>query len=176
MIKFKQLFIAAGVASLTACAPRPLPPVNITTVFDAEQAKNLSKVGTNTIRGSALMRQVNGGINTCAGQPVLLIPATIHAQKRMKILFGNATKAMRPVGREVVIKGSPPEYFKLTRNTTCDAQGRFVFDKVTDGSFYIATNVVWSSFGFFYRTPQGGTLMEKVTVGENEIKEIVLSP
>lgn len=181
MIKFKQLFIAAGVASLAACAPKPLPVINVSTAFDIEQAKNLLKAGTNTIKGSGLMRQVNGGVITCAGQSVHLLPATRHAQERMRIFYGNTTKGLNTNIPLSSVKGSPPEYFTTIRTTTCDAQGYFIFDKVARGNFYITTSVSWGAtarniFGDYYTAGQGGALMHKVTVGENEIKEIVLSP
>lgn len=182
MYKFKRMFfIGLAMALITACAPKPIPVINLTSAFDIDHARSLLKEGANTVKGSALMRQINGSVVTCAGQTVNLIPATLHAQERMRIFFGNRNKGANSMHRRANLKGTPPEYFTTVRQTSCDALGYFSFAKVANGTFYITTNVIWGAtarnmFGDFYTAGQGGALMYKVNLRDGETKEIVLSP
>ena len=56
------------------------------------------------------------------------------------------------------------------RETTCDAQGRFKFENLKDGEYYVSSQIVLLVQSF----PEGGVLMQKVSVKGGETKEIVL--
>lgn len=155
---------------LAGCAI-PAKTINLSTDFNLSQAEELLKPGSNTIEGSALIRQKGGDIVTCAGVEVALIPVTDYATERMVAIYGSDQKGYRSSGN---LKFEPdlPEYYEATKRVLGDAQGEFVFSDVTDGEFYISTRITWT-VGY---SSQGGVLMKRVKVEGGETERVVLSP
>ena len=173
---------AAVVVAFTACthAPSPGPgrfrlpdPYLIATDFDEKQAQDLLRPGENSIRGSALIRQGGGGVVTCAGGRVSLIPATQYANERMAGQFP-AMHDERGFSRKIYLQFDPdePAYGQLMRHTSCDAQGFFDFQNVADGTFYLKTAISWRVAD----QEQGGLLVHRVTLKHREKATIVLAP
>ena len=127
--------------------------------------------GTNTIKGSGLIRQQGGGVVTCAGNEVVLIPATAYSTERMKAIYPSAEGGLTVLG-EIRFEPNPPEYRTTVRTTKCDAQGSFVYDRVADGKFFVVSSVVW----YVRDIRQGGNMMKSVTLSGGETKTVVLSP
>lgn len=127
--------------------------------------------GVNTIKGSGLIRQQGGGVVTCAGNEVFLIPATAYSTERMKAIYPLAEGGLNTAG-QVKFEPNPPEYVTNMRTTKCDAQGNFGYDRVADGKFFVVSSVVWH----VRDTPQGGAMMKSVTLSGGETKTVVLSP
>lgn len=172
-----RLLVVAVLAGLTGCAMTK--PVQMTKSFNAAEAQNALRRGTNIIRGSALIRQAGGGVVTCAGSQVDLIPATEYANERMMIYYKSVSGGYLPAEAPNII--NPPsvpattdaEYMRLSRKATCDAQGFFTFSDVADGSYYLVTTVLWR-VGY---NVQGGGLMKRVDLqGGSPIVEVVLTP
>ena len=164
--------LLAGLA-LTGCATAPPNrEIGIQTPYDAAQAVLLLQPGTNSIKGSALLRQQGGGVVTCAGRRVFLIPTTGYARERVgKLYGGNATKMYLPAQRSANFTPNPPDYQKNVKEATCDAQGFFTFERVGDGSFYVNTSVNWT----VNNVEQGGFLIELVTIKNSELQTVVLT-
>lgn len=160
-------------AALAGCAAPNVTPYQLAT-FDKAQAEKWLQPGTNTIKGSALIRQAGGGVVNCAGGEVQLIPATEHAKQRMLNIYGSTVSGYRRAfsGPAPKFENESTEYLHTMRKTTCDAQGFFKFDKVADGDFFVITVVTWRVTQYF---PEGGALMQRVDVGGGETKEIVLT-
>lgn len=167
--------VAIAVIVLSGCAtvaPAPEPDLRplvvIDVPFDVEQAERSLLPGSNTIRGNAFMRQQGGGVVTCAGSEVVLVPATAYATARVRAVFGTSSVAQRPT------RFTPDYavYEKLTRRTRCDAQGNFVFDGVADGDFYAITMVSWVVAG----RQQGGALLQRVAVEGGRVASLVIAP
>lgn len=156
--------IAATCAVLAGCAA---PAAKISTPFNEAQAAALMRPGNNTIKGSALLRQNGGGVVTCAGETVDLVPATEYAKQRFDHRFGKRTFA----STLKALENGPPAYDRLSRQTRCNAIGAFTFDRVADGDFYLVTSVDWSSGGRRY----GGYLANLVRVRGGQVKDIVLT-
>jgi hypothetical protein len=159
----------AMLTPLTACAPTimqmSLAPA------DAEEASAMLGPGTGTIKGSALLRQRGGGVVTCAGNDVFLIPATLSAVAELRRVFGD-DKGYVERGGDTNFGGgklvAPP---KPNRSSLCNAQGFFTFSKVRAGKWYVMTNVTWTVNDDY----QGGTLLGTADVAEGEETEIVLT-
>ncbi len=155
---------------LSSCASIPQTPKHaLHSEFNADQARRMLEKGTNTIKGSALMRQRGGGVVTCAGQTVFLIPATAYAVERMHFIYGPQDRGFG--GKPGQLEDNSL-YVELTRRTRCDAQGFFAFDQVADGMFYVMTRINWETG----RSAEGGGLMHRVTLSGVETREIVLAP
>ena len=64
-------------------------------------------------------------------------------------------------------------YRSHQRETICDIDGKFEFQNVAAGSYFVVTRVTWT---ISYST-QGGSLMVPITFsGRDELKSIVLTP
>lgn len=170
---FIRVAAAVAVLALAGCITQPTKQqVNLIQEFDSATAQRLIGAGPGSIRGSALIRQQGGGVVTCAGQTVVLIPATGYANERMVHLYGNTGKGYRPPREDHAFNPDPSEYARLVRETTCDAQGYFSFQRVAEGNFFIVTGVTWVIGGI----RQGGFLMRNVTVAGPDQIEVVLTP
>lgn len=145
------------------------------TSFNAIQASELLKPGTNTIKGGAFMRQIGGGVVTCAGETVNLIPVTSYATARMKAIYDtDGSDGFTGINQTRMMTFTPDVegYQFLTRKTRCDAQGNFVFDKVATGSFFVTTTVRWS----VGNSGQGSVLMQRATVTNDESINLIIAP
>jgi hypothetical protein len=160
---------ALACAALTGCAPTT---VNLKSSFNAQEARAMTQRGVNMITGSALIRQNGGGVVTCAGLPVTLLPKTAYAAERVAVIYGNTQQGYNPAYRVVTFTPNPAEFAQYVRKTTCDAQGRFAFGDVADGEFFVETSITWQ-VGY---SLQGGNLMQAVSVNGGEAREVVLSP
>ena len=128
----------------------------------------------------SFLRQKGGGVVTCAGKEVDLVPSGEHARERIQIFYNTTT---RPAYRDYLLnnKKAPPQanlqYMGASRSTRCDSDGRFTFKDVAPGSYFIITSVSWQIVDRYgIKLQQGGSLMHPVTFTEDdEIVEIILS-
>jgi hypothetical protein len=168
------ILIVVLLTGLSGCVTPP-KKIKIEQEFDVAEARALMAKGTNSIHGSALARQRGGGVVTCAGNEVILTPATEYAAERMLAIYGDGERGYNPAsgGKRIVFEDQHPLYEFFTETVLCDVQGFFKFDNVADGTFYIVSEVVWGSVG---AGNQGGSMMQEVTLKGGESKEIVLAP
>ncbi len=173
----RNLVFAALASALSGCAQVTTVPA--TKAFNAAEAEQAMRPGHNIIDGSALIRQNGGGVVTCAGQEVQLTPATDYANERMVIRYESMQQGYWPIGAPNIInpprvpEEPDPRYLRFGKTTTCDAQGKFQFADLADGSFYVTTTIIWN-VGY---NAQGGYLMKRVDLkGGSSIERIVLTP
>lgn len=179
-MKKSVILAIAACAVLAGCAaPKQQAKIKLHTLLNKEQAEMLMSDGSNTIKGSALMRQVSGGVVTCAGQNVSIVPATNYAYERVRHLYGSDTAGTR---NAFVIQNNPEpfettdeDYQKYQKRTLCDAQGFFKFEKLADGEFFVISAITWKANpnSVYF---EGGWMMRKVKVSGGEVKEIVIAP
>ena len=181
-MKKSALVAILSSAILMGCAapkPQPQQKIKLYTLFNKEQAEQQMADGNNTIKGSALMRQVSGGVVTCAGQTISVYPATTYAYERIRNLYGSDTAGTR---NAFAIQNNPDpfettdvDYQKYQKRTLCDTQGFFKFEKMADGEFFIVSAITWKANpnSQFY---EGGWMMRKVKLSGGEVKEIVIAP
>ena len=148
--------------------------VPLQTVFDPSEVAFINELGSNTIRGSAFIRQQGGGVVSCAGNEVYLVPRGAHSIERMDIVYGETSS---PGFRLAIADRKMPEppvdaYRSYQRETNCDIDGKFEFQNVAPGAYFVMTHVTWT---VRYST-QGGALMVPVTfAGSDELKNVVLT-
>ena len=132
--------------------------------------RSMLESGSGTITGSALIRQRGGGVVTCAGNEVFLIPSTESGSRELRRIFGSEQGYHRrgggTLGGGTVVMPPVPN-----RTTVCDAQGFFTFDDVRAGRWHVMTSVVWT-VGDSY---EGGALLGTAELGDGEEIELVLS-
>ncbi len=187
--KLNIFYFSIVILAILSCTA-PQKTIHLNSVFNEIQASRILEKGSNKITGSALIRQAGGGVVTCAGCEVFLYPATDYAKERFKILYGNIDKAYK----NLTINYSLPEnknrgyfdedvnyifipeyekYHEYSRKTMGDVQGYFEFDELCDGEYFIVTTILW---GLSKQERQGGILMLRVTLKDDETKNVVLAP
>lgn len=176
----KKIMLSLFICCLSACHFPTIPTFthNMKNEFDVKQAQNLLKNGKNTIIGNAFLRQRGGGIVTCAGQEVHLIPATVYADERMFYLYLGVKQGFTSAlpQKNIVFIPDSSEYKNLMKKTICDSSGHFKFNNIADGSFYITVPVIWEiATNQYHRSIEGGYLMQKVEVEKGKVKEIVIT-
>lgn len=146
------LFLAA---LLAGCASTPHEPVELKNKFsEAEHAAYFTQ-GDHVVSGQAFLRQKGGGVVTCAGSPVFLVPATPFFDEALVNLYaGKMPSALNMPQQPIVWKRQ------------CDAQGNFKFVGVPPGRWYVLTEVSWvvPSRNMFISGEQGGALRRTITV------------
>ena len=174
------LFVTAVVAPIVSCVGTETV-VQMVNTFDPSEVEYIHEPGTNTIEGNAFIRQRGGGTVTCAGEDVWLSPAGEYARERMRITFGTDVRsAYRPsaaliFGTQVPDNAGAGGYSEYLRNTRCDSEGRFEFEDVAVGSYFVVTRAVWTVGNNF--VPEGGLLMAPVRFVDTDNKQsVVLSP
>lgn len=173
----KRILFSVFMMSLLSACQMYTPEHVMKNEFDIEQARNLMKSGNNKIIGNAFFRQQGGGVVTCAGNTVTLIPATNYAEERMSYLYNSKEKGLNPVHygdnllREYKFVPDSTNYHALMKETVCDSSGIFKFNNIADGSFFITVAVDWRA-----QYTNGGVLMQKVAVKNGETKEVIMAP
>jgi hypothetical protein len=157
LTKWVTLFVIMPL--IMACATRQ--PVQMQTKFDTEEHKPYTETGNNTIKGQAFLRQRGGGIVTCAGSDVMLVPATSFFREAIN-LFRAGKKPLSNID---------PTYSNMIKRSQGDAQGNFSFRNLPNGNWYVLPEVKWT-VGY---NPQGGTLMKEVSVSNGETKQVLLT-
>jgi len=157
------LLLAALAACLGGCAK---PDVDVP--FDPIEAAFIHKPGKGKIEGHAFFRSETGRVIFAAGEYVYLIPATAYTDARFESFFGRF-KQLRAT-RLFLTMESDPDYRHYTRNTKAESDGRFTFDKVAPGSYYLWTQATWYAVNSIL--PSGGIIYEKVTVKGDETEPV----
>ena len=169
----RKLVLLGFLVTLSACMASMPPKHSMVSSFDPSEVEWFASTGTNSVHGSALIRQRGGGVVTCAGRSVSLMPVSTYADERILAIYGNRLKGYSQFGATVINEPPDQAYLDIARNSTCDAQGFFSFRNLPDGEFYIITDVFWEVSNY---ASQGGALMHRVTLSGGKSAEVVLSP
>lgn len=169
----KHLNLSALMLGLTLPSCMVAEPIPVASTFSASEVAFINEQGTNTVKGSAFIRQRGGGVVNCAGNDVDLIPKGEYSAERMEVIYGTTTSSSyRQAWGSPRLAPFADGYLSHLRTTTCDVDGKFEFQNVAAGSYFIVTEVVWE-----VRSVQGGYLMAPITFTDgNEVTSVVLSP
>ncbi len=168
-MKLLAPFIATAVFA-AACASNQT--VVLSSQFDPATVEPMLRAGGNQVSGSALIRQVGGGVVTCAGGMVYLMPVSPYAREWARVIYQSEVQGYyKTQGRGIEFSNLDQRFAAAVRSTACNAQGFFNFPDVADGQFYVFAKVNWRVGGEI----QGGSLMKSVSVRGGQKSEIVLS-
>jgi hypothetical protein len=148
--------------ALSACAS------DLTAPFDPSEAAFIHQQGKATIEGEAFFRAETGRVIHAAGEWVHLIPATRYADARFRTVFG--TEKYLRATHLFLMQDADPVYLQFIRATKADSGGRFSFENVAPGRYYIWTTATWVPDNWII--PAGGLIYETVTVTGREPKAI----
>lgn len=162
----KTLLVVLSCIALTACTPPPQTIIQ-RIPFPTEEYSRLATSGTATIKGQAFLKTRGGDVKTAAGNEVLLNPVTSYSQQWYEVNYL----------RQELISQADPQIWKHIKKKIADAEGRFTFEAVPPGDYFIATTVVWEA-PTGYRgalIPQGGMIVNKISINEGEALDIILT-
>ena len=132
--------------------------------FDPALAAFVNQRGKATIEGHAFLRKKNGKVVYAAGEVVRLVPVTPYSQDRFRKIYGNrkfalALTASRP-------EPADPAYETFTRQTKAESNGRFSFQNVGPGRYYVSTQLTYSDSSRYFQ--DGGAIFDEVLVTGKE--------
>ncbi len=161
--------VALASAVMAGCVERK----PATVAFSTEEAAFIKKPGTGVITGHAFRTKPSGVVVNAAGEVVRLIPATAFARERFANLYGK--RKYIPHSAYPRDDDVDPAYGEYTRTTKAASNGRFAFEKVAPGGYFLTTQVIWGDEAAFTR--EGGSVYDTVTLTghETEPVEVILS-
>jgi hypothetical protein len=157
--------------SLAACVGEP---VTLTSSFDPEAVRWAKETGTNEITGQAFLRQQGGGVVTCAGERVTLIPSSPYSTERIRAAYGNGPSGVARFMFGTRLPEPDPGFTGTHRTATCDAQGSFSFSGLPDGDYYLVTRVMWTVGNRII--PEGAGLMHEASLRDGQRANIIMTP
>ena len=165
---FAAVLLASSIAA-------PAQPVQMTSSFNAGDVAWSRAAGTATVEGSAAVPNPGGLPQGCAGGEAQLFPADPYAAEMMRIVFGNDVRGFAPLTTARYPGQIAPDFRNTVRRIGCDAEGRFRFDAVPAGRWYVFTNVVFRA-ARGDAEPQGGSLMQRIDVADGARASVLLTP
>lgn len=171
MSRLVPLAAAAATAVLAACAPTQTGPVYggaMSRDFNAADFSWSDQRGDAAIAGVVSYAE-GGRAWRCAGS-VGLNPVTPYTRHRFNTLYGSIERAAVPASevRARTVEPAHSDYPQYVRSTTCDADGRFSFQGLPAGEWFVIAPVQAS----------GGepvVLMRRVTTRANGAAELTLN-
>ena len=166
--------VAVAVVLTSSCAT-PAPPAQTPPPFNAADVAWSSAPGTATVEGRAAIPAGGSVSHTCAGGEAQLFPAGAYAADMMRFVFGSDVRGFAPAGSARYPSNIAPDFKNSVRRIGCDSEGRFRFDGVPAGRWYVFANVIFRGAGGD-AGPQGGSLMQRIDVAEGARANVLLSP
>ena len=147
-------------------------PIEVATPFDTKEVSFVTRAGSAVVDGQAFLRQRGGGVVTCAGSGVALIPAGGYATEYFTKAFGR-----REGGIAGPLTGAPstvsPDFTKYVLKSQCDAGGNFAFSRVPAGEYYIMSQVTWTVGDNIF--PEGGVVGKRIRVTAGSRQRVLLT-
>lgn len=168
------LLAALLVAAVSACNT-----VQQTVAFDETQSAFARKQvgrGSGSISGYAFFHAPTGRTYTAGGDWVTLVPATAYAQERIRILYGPRHVRSR-LSLTAVPGDAAEEYVALTRRVKADIHGKFAFEDVMPGRWFVTATVRWQSYDreFGVDVDHAYDVYDEIEVKANDTTKVVLS-
>jgi hypothetical protein len=163
------ILLAGGCATLPGTSARGV-------VFDPSDIAWAAARGTNTLRGSAMIRPAGDEPRTCAGATVALLPDGAYTRDRVRRLYGGLERGSNTLapGAGRRIEAADPAFARSVRTTTCDIHGRFGFSGLPDGTWYVTSSVAWRTRGNDPASQAGAALMQRVTLAGGGTQQVHL--
>lgn len=150
-------------AILLGCIHTPSPRLAV--FNEAEYAPYVGE-GTVSIYGDAFLKTRGGDVKKGAGNEVFLNPVTSYSTEWFErtIIGGQPLEA------------ADPRALKYHRKTRADGDGKFEFEKLPPGEYYLACFISWEIPGPYGSAQStGGWVYAKVKLVPGERKKVVLT-
>lgn len=164
----RAMTIVAAAVALIGCARTE----TLNTQFNPQEAAYINQKGDGSIQGQAFMKTVGGEVRYAAGNTVLLIPDTAYARERFQKLYGDSKCNYGAVRFD---KDPDPAYLKMARSTKANGEGRFRFDGLAPGAYFVATQLVWGVPTQYGLQTAGCNIYEKALVQHGAATEVIMT-
>jgi hypothetical protein len=166
-----RLVLATLIALLVGCVFVGVAPMYVTqSVYDPDEVNWSLKKGTASIEGNGFMRQQGGGIVKCSGEKVYLVASGTYSRERMHTLYEIFIPGETSSNRMRDIDDPDPRYVKDQRKTVCDVDGKFRFEDLPEGTYFINTRIIWK----VGENHWGGNLSQQIDLSSGEHVKVML--
>jgi hypothetical protein len=163
----RALIVLVAAACIGGCQ---LAPKARLVAFDPAEYEPFRAEGTGVVEGQAFLLTQGGAVKVGAGRDVGIHPVTSYSTEGYDRWI---------LGYETLEEGDP-QAGAFTRVTTADADGRFRFEALPPGDYYIVCQINWEyansvySGGVQTRTT-GGIAHARVTVEDGKTTRAVVT-
>lgn len=165
-MKLKNIFLIVTIFIASGCSSQysKTPAFSQITPALEEEYNQFLSPGDGSITGQAFATQPDGGTVKAAGRIVTLDPKTTLGHEWW--VRAGQTWAHRTV--------TPPStnFMKARRTTVADAEGRFKFNNLPAGKYYLRTEITWYKSDF---NIQGGLICKEIEILSGKATEIVIT-
>ena len=167
----RKFSILAVILILTSCATAPAFQTQST--YDRDQVSWSFEEGTGKIEGDGFLMRRDGMLVKCAGQGVGLIPVSEYSIERFTFIYGTPNGGYNTAGYGSRIVDDPdPVYLEDSRDSFCDVDGKFTFDNLPAGEYFVHTTVIWRVNDY---VNEGGNVSRRVKVEEGKTTKVSLT-
>ena len=168
----KKILIIISALFIASCAATPVVVTNSS--FDANEVSWFLEEGTGTLKGSAFLQRRDGMLVTCAGNLVSIFPVGTYSSERISNIYGNLDSGRTTfnIWTSTRVDEADQQYLIYSKEKKCDVDGKFSFTNLAAGSYFVVSKVEWSVSDY---SNEGGYLMKRVLVNDDEISEIVMN-
>lgn len=158
----KYLIAATAAALLSGCVspqkPQSLPP------FPQAEYDKLKVEGQDKLTGQAFLKTMGGDVKVAAGSQVVLMPKTSYTDFQFATCMGY-----------VRCEKEDMRAAKYEKVTIADAQGKFEFDNIAPGEYYVQTSVTWMRPSTYGLVTEGGALMSAASVKHGQNNTVMVT-
>lgn len=166
----KAVAAAVLLVVLSGCQTTEQAPIS---TFNPSEAAFARSKGAASVKGQLFLRRNDGVVVYGAGSDVTLIPKVSHTEQAVTVGF-----AGQKLRNEHSMFAKPltfdPGLDPFVRRTKADGQGNFTFEAIPPGSYYVIGKVTWCAPSQYGCLPQGGDLLEVLTVSPTEKSATVM--
>jgi hypothetical protein len=133
--------------------------------FNFSEYSPYAREGTGVLTGQAFLRTRGGDVKYAAGREVTLNPVTAYSTEwyNRGVIAGKNLE-------EADARATP-----YNRVCTADGEGRFRFEKLPTGDYYVVSSVFWEIPGAWGLRRTGGNVYAQVHVTEGQTNELILT-
>jgi hypothetical protein len=154
------------VVVLAACVGSPANPYKRQAQFIEAEYAPYGKPGTSTISGQAFVKTRGGDVRYGAGNEVGLNPVTTYSNEWFE----------QTVRKQRVMEAADPRCDKYYWETRADGEGRFTFENLPAGEYYVFCVISWEVAGQYGMETTGGVASAKVKVGSGQhLKNVIVT-
>lgn len=122
--------------------------------------------GTAVIYGDAFLKTRSGDVKKGAGNKINLNPVTTYSTEWFERMI---------IGSQLLVQADMRVH-KYHRETIADSDGKFEFEGLPPGDYYLACRITWEvPIGYGQTSVTGGWAYAKVTVKAGERKKVTLT-
>jgi hypothetical protein len=159
----RKLAIALLFFALGGCVS--VTPQQRTAVYNPSELVPYSKTGSAKIVGQAFLKTVGGDVKYGAGDTVWLHPVTSLTNEWFT----------KHIVQGVPLAAGNPHSDDFRRQAIADAEGRFEFDGLPPGDYYLTCSITWGVPSDIGTMPTGGIAYAKVSVRNGETTKAIVT-